>query len=156
VESNDWWTGDIDGKGSNTQGEMVEGAVASVLWDIADTNHSRDESPGADDDQLDGMLEELWDTMLNYRPTDILEFWDYWVENRHGQTLSLYSIYTDHGIRVIPPWDVNQDGTVDALDLAIIGSHFGQKPHSTVRPNPDVNRDGEVNILDIIMWAMNF
>ena len=24
IESNDWWTGDIDGKGSNARGEMVE------------------------------------------------------------------------------------------------------------------------------------
>jgi len=155
IESNDWWTGDIDGKGNNTQGEIVEGAVASVLWDIADTDRSHDESPGLDDDDMDGMFEELWDLMLNYKPVSILEFWDYWVENSYGQTQSLYSIYTDHGISVTPPWDVNGDGVIDVLDLTVIGSHFGQQISGPVYPNPDVNRDGQVNILDVVIWASN-
>lgn len=155
IESNDWWTGDIDGKGNNTSGEIVEGAVASVLWDIADTSRSHDGSPGLDDDDMDGMFEELWDLMLNYKPANILEFWDYWVENGYAQTQSLYSIYKDHGIGVIPPWDVNEDGAVDLLDLTIIGSHFGQRISGPVHPNPDVNRDGEVNILDLVVWATN-
>jgi hypothetical protein len=156
IESNDWWTGDIDGKGSNTRGEIVEGAVASVLWDIVDTDRSRDKSPGLDDDEMGDMFMELWDLMLNYKPVSILEFWDHWVENGYGQTRSLYSIYTNHGISVTPPWDVNEDGVVDLLDLTMIGSHFGQRISGPVHPNPDVNRDGQVNILDLVIWAMNF
>ena len=155
IESNGWWTGDIEGSGSNMQGEIVEGAVASILWDIADTAHSRDGTPGLDDDDMEGMLEEIWDLMLRYRPVNILEFWDYWVENGYGQIPSLYSIYTSHSVEVAPPWDVNEDGTVDSLDLIIIGSYFGQKISIPVQPNPDVNRDGEVNILDLIIWAGN-
>ncbi|MFQ6043374.1 MAG: hypothetical protein ACE5PV_21180, partial [Candidatus Poribacteria bacterium] len=37
IESNRWWTGDVDGNGSNAHGEIVEGSVASVFWDITDT-----------------------------------------------------------------------------------------------------------------------
>jgi hypothetical protein len=156
IESNDWWTGDIDGKGSNNRGQIVEGAVASVLWDIVDTSRSHDESPGLDDDDMDSMLQELWGLMMNYKPVSILELWECWVENGYGQTRALYSIYLDHGIRVTPPWDVNEDGTIDLLDFAAISSYFGQRITSPVHPNPDVNRDGEVNILDLIMWAVNF
>ncbi len=153
VESNEWWTGDIEGVGSNTQGEIVEGAVASVLWDMTDTDQSYDGSPGVDDDDMDDMLEEIWDLMMNHNPGSILDFWDHWVEDGYGQTRSLYSIYTDHNIKVVPPWDVNADGIVDSLDLAVIGSYFGKNISSPVQPNPDVNRDGAVNILDLILWA---
>ena len=155
IESNDWWTGGIDGDGSNTQGEIVEGAVASILWDITDTGNSHDSTPGEDDDNMGDMLEEIWDLMQKDKPSNILEFWDHWTENGYGQTRSLYSIYADHNIEVVPPWDVNKDGIVDSLDLTVIGSYFGQEVSGFAQPNPDVNRDGKVNILDLIICASN-
>ena len=47
--------------------------------------------------------------------------------------------------------DVNQDGTVNILDIVLVGQNFGQKPPSD--PRTDVNNDGEVNVLDLVLVA---
>ena len=44
--------------------------------------------------------------------------------------------------------DVNQDGTVDILDLVLVAKHIGESPSTDARA--DVNQDGTVNIIDII------
>ena len=47
--------------------------------------------------------------------------------------------------------DVNQDGTVNILDLTLVAQNFG-----TANPRTDVNGDGIVNILDMVLVAQNF
>ena len=47
--------------------------------------------------------------------------------------------------------DVNQDGTVNILDLVLVGQNLGQKPPSD--PKADVNKDGQINILDLVFIA---
>jgi len=54
------------------------------------------------------------------------------------------------------PWDVNQDGVVDVLDLVVVGRHFGKHISDPILPNPDVNGDGQVNILDLVMVGKHF
>lgn len=49
------------------------------------------------------------------------------------------------------PYDVNDDGTVNILDLVFVASRFGQ-----IDPSADVNADGNVNILDLTLIARNF
>ena len=49
------------------------------------------------------------------------------------------------------PYDVNDDGTVNILDLVLVTSRFGQTD-----PKADVNGDGTVNILDLTLIAQNF
>ena len=49
------------------------------------------------------------------------------------------------------PYDVNDDGTVNILDLVFVASRFGQ-----IDPSADVNADGTVNILDLTLIARNF
>ena len=49
------------------------------------------------------------------------------------------------------PYDVNDDGTVNILDLVLVTSRFGQTD-----PKADVNGDGTVNILDLTLVAQNF
>jgi hypothetical protein len=117
IESNNWWTGSSDAIGTNRQGELVEGAVASILWDIADTDASRDGSPGVDDDGMNGMLEELWRLMAKHKPANILKLWHVWVENYYSQPEMLYCIYKTHGIRVDPPWDTNENDGAPPLLL---------------------------------------
>ena len=49
------------------------------------------------------------------------------------------------------PYDVNDDGVVNILDLVFVASHFGASD-----PKADVNADGTVNILDLTLVAQNF
>ena len=49
------------------------------------------------------------------------------------------------------PYDVNDDGVVNILDLVFVASRFGQTD-----PKADVNADGTVNILDLTLIAQNF
>ena len=49
--------------------------------------------------------------------------------------------------------DVNQDGTVDILDLTLVAQNFGTP--ATTNPRTDVNSDGDVNILDLVVVAQN-
>ena len=49
------------------------------------------------------------------------------------------------------PYDVNDDSTVNILDLVFVASRFGQAD-----PNADINADGTVNILDLTLIAQNF
>ena len=51
-------------------------------------------------------------------------------------------------------WDVNSDGSVDGVDLALAGQHFGTFPLTD--KNADVNEDGVVDILDLILISLHF
>ena len=51
------------------------------------------------------------------------------------------------------PWDVNNDGRVNILDLTFVASHFGEE---NPPPEADVNGDGKVNILDLTLVASHF
>ena len=48
--------------------------------------------------------------------------------------------------------DVNQDGTVNILDLVLVAGRFGQSGQNSA----DVNGDGVVNILDLVLVAGAF
>ena len=47
--------------------------------------------------------------------------------------------------------DVNQDGTVNILDIILVAQNLGQKSPSN--PRVDVNKDGQVNVLDLVLVA---
>lgn len=105
IEFNEWWTGDILGKGFNLKGEIVEGAVASILWDIADIVNSRDEDPGRDDDGINGIFElrdvrirQIFNLMRREQPQHIIEFVKSWWEIGYGQLPQLIAICRDNGV----------------------------------------------------------
>ncbi len=143
IEYNDWWKGN-DRK--NTRGETVEGAVASILWDIADTDKSIDEKIGVDDDNISDGVERIFDLVSRYKPNDIVEFWDHWINNGYGWFLELYSIYINNGVNIFHPYDINKDGEVDHRDIKSLISHFGKRSG-----RHDINSDGIVNITDLLM-----
>ena len=47
--------------------------------------------------------------------------------------------------------DINQDGTINILDLVLVGQNLGKKAPS--HPRADVNNDGQVNVLDLVLVA---
>lgn len=49
------------------------------------------------------------------------------------------------------PYDVNEDGVVNILDLTFVASRLGQND-----PKADVNGDDTVNILDLVLVAQHF
>jgi hypothetical protein len=51
--------------------------------------------------------------------------------------------------------DVNGDGHVNALDLVLVGQHFGESGAPGWIPE-DINVDGYVNVLDIILIFQNW
>lgn len=155
IESNRWWTGTPDGKGDNIRGEIVEGSVASVFWDIVDTTKSIDETHGIDDDEMELMLADLFSFMMKYKPLSIIDFYNYWSDNNYVDISPLYYIYKSHNINVISPYDVNKDGLVDIMDIMLTGLNLGKKVMTHTNPNPDVNRDGIVNIIDLSLIGKN-
>ena len=64
-------------------------------------------------------------------------------------------VTTEDGEIVEPPtspWDVNEDGVINILDLTLVAANFGQ-----TGPTPaDVNGDNMVNILDLTLVASHF
>ena len=53
-----------------------------------------------------------------------------------------------------PAWDVNEDGSVNILDLVLVGQNFGGVISAV--PRTDVNGDGSINILDLVLVAQHF
>ena len=47
--------------------------------------------------------------------------------------------------------DVNQDGTINILDMVLVGQNLGRKLPSN--PRADVNKDGQVNVIDLVIVA---
>ena len=53
-----------------------------------------------------------------------------------------------------PAWDVNEDGSVNILDLVLVGQNIGGS--ITAVPRADANGDGSINILDLVLVAGHF
>jgi hypothetical protein len=51
--------------------------------------------------------------------------------------------------------DVNGDGHVNALDLVLVGQHFGETGAPGWIPE-DINKDGHVDVLDLILIFQNW
>ena len=49
--------------------------------------------------------------------------------------------------------DVNNDGTVNILDLTYVASHFGESIAPTEMSDADLNGDGKINLLDLVIVA---
>jgi len=63
----------------------------------------------------------------------------------------------DGYFRNVNPYDLNLDGKVDVLDVAIVGLAFGSYPgHPRWNPVADVDNDGFVTIIDVTLVAEHF
>ena len=55
----------------------------------------------------------------------------------------------------MPPWDVNEDGDVNILDVVIVAQHWGESgTPGWIRA--DVNKDGKVDILDLTIIGQHW
>ena len=75
------------------------------------------------------------------------------VGNAQGQPVP--TTVTGGSVTVYPDWDVNFDGSVNVLDMIMVGQHFGESgaPHWI---RADVNRDGAINVLDMILIGQHW
>ena len=96
IESNQWWTGHVEGLGTNTRGESVEGTVASILWDIFDTVDTIDHQPAIDDDRISDRTELLWAIITNDKPQSITDIAIAWRERDFPMLKALEEIYITH------------------------------------------------------------
>ena len=86
IETNNWYnwqdSGDLDG-------DIIEGCIASILWDIFDP---------ANDDGLNMGFDEIWTIMLNDDPGSIHTIWTKWFDRGYGHSQALWQIYRNYGI----------------------------------------------------------
>jgi hypothetical protein len=70
-------------------------------------------------------------------------------------TSSIYSFTTGSGSQPPGDSDVNSDGTVDVLDMIMVGQHWGEAGPDGWIPE-DVNEDGTIDVLDIVIIGQNW
>ena len=61
----------------------------------------------------------------------------------------------DISVSEYPPWDVNEDGSVDATDSALVTAALGQSGNAIVDPRTDVDGDGTVDNADLTLVTKN-
>ena len=62
----------------------------------------------------------------------------------------------DIEVSQVPPWDVNSDGIVDAMDSALVTAAMGQTGNSITNPRTDVNGDNSVDNADLLLVTEHF
>jgi len=64
------------------------------------------------------------------------------------QNISDVFTFTTESLLMYPPWDINQDGNVNYLDISALVSNYGLSGAPGWIPE-DINNDGTVNYLDV-------
>jgi len=76
----------------------------------------------------------------------------YTVGNQPDTSLSVKG-----AVHIVPTGDVNLDGTVNIIDMALVAVSFGTTVGNPLyNPFADINGDGLVNIVDIVACATHF
>ena len=86
IETNDWYQVEDEGE---MDGALVEGSIASILWDIYDP---------ANDDTLDLGFDEIWEIFYTYNPDSIHDFWNAWNSLGYGYRSGLNTVFWTYGI----------------------------------------------------------
>ena len=61
----------------------------------------------------------------------------------------------DISVSEYPPWDINEDGSVDATDTALVTAALGQSGRRIVDDRTDVNGDDTVDNIDLMLVTDN-
>ena len=83
-----------------------------------------------------------------------LDLWQFKLGDSAGNPIVYQFIAGRVTIAGFPPWDVNEDGTVDLFDLIAVAQGIGQQASKTSRI--DVKNDGIIDIFDLIIVAQHF
>jgi hypothetical protein len=85
-------------------GNIIEGAVANVLWDLFDGVNASD-APSWDGsgigDRVDGQLSTIWSVMLDNSPNSIDEVWEHWPQ--HDQYIWTVFCHARMNYDLVPP-----------------------------------------------------
>ena len=71
-------------------------------------------------------------------------------------TVRTRPVAIDIAVSQYPPWDVNEDGTVDATDSALVTAALGQTGDAIENSRTDVNADRTVDNADVLLVTANF
>ncbi|MCK5397379.1 MAG: hypothetical protein KAJ33_03940 [Thermoplasmata archaeon] len=150
IENNNWWMGqDIDKEDgefvnpNGNSGEIVEGAIASILWDIFDADNS-DESLGG----IENGIQKIWNVMqIAPHPNNINDFWDRYIVLYPNDKQPLWEIYSKSGINkdstaptgsiVINSGDSETDSVQVVVDLSTNDDLSGVDPAGEMRFSND-------------------
>lgn len=84
-----------------------------------------------------------------------LDMHDTQLIDRDGQTI--LHVTDDGYFNNLPSYDINKDGKIDILDVALVASAFGSYPgHPRWNPDVDLNGDSKIDIRDIAIVAVHF
>jgi hypothetical protein len=85
--------------------------------------------------------------------TSTLDLSNVIVTDKQGQAVAI--TVTDGSVTVCPDWDVNLDLSINVLEMALVGQHWGETGAAHwIRE--DVNRNGEINVLDMILIGQHW
>lgn len=85
--------------------------------------------------------------------TSALHFSNVVVGNLQGQAVAI--TVSDGSVTVCPDWDVNLDGSINVLDMILLGQRWGEDGAGHwIRE--DVNRDGAIDVLDMILVGQHW
>ena len=124
IESNQWWTGHVNGAGQNVRGEAVEGTVASILWDIFDTPDSIDLAPNVDDDNISDRLDLFWKIFVTDTPQNVIDVAMAWRLRNFPMLKELEVIYANHHTLSRPNSPPTLQFTSPTKEGAVAGNTF--------------------------------
>ena len=124
IESNQWWTGHVNGAGQNVRGEVVEGTVASILWDIFDTPDSIDLAPNVDDDNISDRLDLFWKIFVTDTPQNVIDVAMAWRLRNFPMLKELEAIYANHHTLSRPNSPPTLQFTSPTKEGAVAGNTF--------------------------------
>ena len=124
IESNQWWTGHVNGTGQNVRGELVEGTVASILWDIFDTPDSIDLAPNVDDDNINDQLDLFWKIFVTDNPQNVIDVAKAWRLRNFPMLKELEAIYANHHTLSRPNSPPTLQFTSPTKEHAVAGNTF--------------------------------
>ena len=100
-------------------------------------------------DNYDEPSEGAWDNN-----SDLIADDPYTVPGDYGNQ-DLYPLVNLSGWLMYPPWDINQDGVVNYLDVSLLVNHYGDTGTPGWIPE-DINQDGIVNYLDVSLLVNHY